>query len=147
MSDTCGKENTVCAMVECCPGFVCQSIEGNLQYHIVLSLSLSKDMHYNRLKGHLQYHIALLLSNDSNYDLCAICLKKMGKLHFTLQLSHTTHGKKSASPVVRQFVHNINTMISILHDNEEDICWRMFREKYNVDLRSSSGHLHKGGLG
>ena len=23
----------------------------------------------------------------------------------------------------------------------------MFREKYNVDLRSSSGHLHKGGLG
>ena len=72
MSDTCGKENTVCAMVECCPGFVCQSIEGNLQYHIVLSLSLSKDMHYNCLKGNLQYHIALLLSNDSNFDLCAI---------------------------------------------------------------------------
>ena len=62
--------------------------------HIVLSLSLSKDVHYNCLKGNLQYHIALLLSNDSNYDLCAICLKIMGKLHFTLQLSHTTHGKK-----------------------------------------------------
>ena len=78
-------------------------------------------MHYNCLKGNLQYHIALLLSNDSNYDLCAICLKKMGKMHFTLQLSHTTHGKKSALPVVRQFVHNINTMTSILHDNEEDM--------------------------
>ena len=26
--DTCGKENTVCAVVECCPGFVCQPFEG-----------------------------------------------------------------------------------------------------------------------
>ena len=106
--------------------FVRQSFKCNLQYHIALSLSLS---------------------NDSYCDLCAICLKIMGKLHLTLPLSHTTHGKKSALPVVCQFFHNISIMTSILHDNEEDICWRMFREKYNVDLRSSSGHLHKGGLG
>ena len=28
MEDTCGKENTVCAVVECCPGFQCQQFEG-----------------------------------------------------------------------------------------------------------------------
>jgi len=28
MDNSCGKENTVCAVVECCPGFVCQPFEG-----------------------------------------------------------------------------------------------------------------------
>ena len=134
MSDTCGKENTVCAMVECCPGFVCQSIEGNLQYHIVLSLSLSNDMHYNLSANPLNVICNIILHYHFHFLMTAIaiCVPFVRRkwencvLHFHFLIPHM---EKSALPVVRQFVHNINTMTSILHDNEEDICWRMFREK------------------
>ena len=34
MDNSCGKENTVCAVVECCPGFVCQPFEGDCQINV-----------------------------------------------------------------------------------------------------------------
>ena len=67
----------------------------------------------------------------------------MGKLHLTLPLSHTTHGKKSALPVVCQFFHNISIMTSILHGNEEDmledVSWEIECRSQELQWTSAQG--------